>query len=79
MTKKMGRPKKDSNAIEAFSENLNAAIAEKNLTQLEIASELGVRQSAVSAWCAGVSMPNRRNLMRLESFMKRNLGSRKEV
>ena len=64
-----GRPKKDPMAIAKFSENLNAAIAEHNLTQQEIASKLGIRQSAVSAWCTAVSMPNRRNLYRLASVL----------
>ncbi|MYC75406.1 helix-turn-helix transcriptional regulator [Candidatus Poribacteria bacterium] len=52
-----------------FSENLNREIAKSDLTQVEIASELGIRQSAVSQWCTGVSKPNRRNLYKLASLL----------
>lgn len=66
---KTGRPRKDPEAILRFSENLNREIAKSDLTQTEIASELGIQQSAVSQWCTGVSMPNRRNLYKLASLL----------
>ncbi|RKU10821.1 hypothetical protein C6503_19235 [Candidatus Poribacteria bacterium] len=66
---RIGRPRKDPEAILRFSENLNREIAKSDLTQVEIASKLGIRQSAVSQWCTGVNMPNRRNLYKLTSLL----------
>lgn len=40
-----------------FSKNLSRVLSENGMTQAELASEMGVAASSVSAWCNGDKMP----------------------
>lgn len=42
---------------ETFRARLNQKMAEKELSQLYVAIEVGVHHSSVSGWCRGKSMP----------------------
>lgn len=40
-----------------FSKNLNYYLNKNDITQLDLANQLGVSTSAVSAWCRGIKTP----------------------
>lgn len=40
-----------------FAKNLNRLMYENGKTQTDMVRELGVKKSAVSNWCLGISMP----------------------
>lgn len=51
-----------------FSENLKLLMRENELTQVKLASVLGVSQSAVSAWLSGKKEPSITSLWLLADY-----------
>jgi transcriptional regulator with XRE-family HTH domain len=47
---------------------------EKNLSQLELASKIGVTQASVGVWERGVSAPTPENLAKLADALQMQLG-----
>ena len=69
ITIKTGRPQKNIENIQRFSDNFNRIIAEKNITQQKIASDLDLSQQAISLWVNGKRMPSKTNMIRLAKIL----------
>lgn len=55
---------------EKFGENLIIQLYNVNKTQADLARELGVCRSAVSAWCHGVNFPSHKYLPKLLEILQ---------
>ncbi len=51
----------------AIGDNINAIRIDRGLTQRELAERLGVKQTTVSSWECGKSLPSKPNIERIES------------
>ena len=51
-----------------FAKNLKGLMKSENVTQTELAKEIGVAQSAVSAWVSGQKEPSLINLWLLADY-----------
>lgn len=51
-----------------FSENLRQFMKDGNINQVVLSAEIGIVQSAISAWLAGKKEPNIRSLWLLADF-----------
>ena len=54
-------------AEDQFRETIRSLMKSHGLTQLDLSAKLGVRQSQVSNWLSGKSMPGYRSLLALRS------------
>ena len=69
ITIKTGRPQKDINDIQRFCDNFNRIIAEKNITQKQIAADLDLSPQAISLWANEKRMPSKKNMIRLAKIL----------
>lgn len=65
----LGRPPRDLDMIQRFSENFERIRKSKYITQKMIANELGINQQAVSKWSRGDAMPTGDNLTKLAEYL----------
>ena len=65
----LGRPPRDLDMIQRFSENFERIRKSKYITQKMIANELKINQQAVSKWSRGDAMPTSDNLTKLAEYL----------
>ena len=65
----LGRPPRDLDMIQRFSENFERIRKSKYITQKMIADALEINQQAVSKWSQANTMPTGDNLTKLAEFL----------
>lgn len=53
-----------------FSERLKNALEERNITQVELAKELGFTSAAVNRWCQNITEPDNKTLVDIAKYLK---------
>lgn len=56
----------------AFARNLRHVMAERRMTQQDLATRMGVSNRAVSAWCLGENQPHKRTAEKLAGMFARS-------
>jgi transcriptional regulator with XRE-family HTH domain len=62
-----------STDLPPFALNLRVVMAERRMTQQDLANRLGVSHRAVSAWCRGENIPHRRTAEKLSGLFARSV------
>ena len=63
---------KDKRQQEIFAKNLNNLLADRDLTQLEVAKVIGVSAQTFNTWCRGVALPRMDKIQRLADYFHIN-------
>ena len=65
----LGRPPKNLEMVERFSDNFEQIRKSKHITQKMIVDAMDINQQAASNWSRGISMPTGDNLTQLAEFL----------
>lgn len=65
----MGRPPQDVELVNRFCANFNQIVADKNITQTEIAMKMDMSPQGVSLWITGKRIPSKKNMIRLAKVL----------
>ena len=58
----------DEEQRKTFSKNLNHYLDSKNLTQIEVATRIGVSAQTFNTWCKGIALPRMGKIQKLADF-----------
>lgn len=53
-----------------FSERLTLILKQKDITQLQLAQELGITQQAVNRWCKKITQPDNDTIVKIAKYLK---------